>query len=46
MKAALERLAGRHGLRVPALARAPWQETGWNHKRSRIVCEQRDEPAG
>ena len=40
IRAALEGLADRHGLCLPALASEDWREIPWEHKRRRIVCEQ------
>ena len=41
---ALQGLADRLGLRLPTLARVPWQDSPWSQKRRRIVCVKR-EPA-
>ena len=45
MQAALQGLADRLDVRLPALARVPWQDCPWSTKRRRIVCVKRDEPA-
>ncbi len=45
MQAALQGLADRLDVRLPALARVPWQDRPWSTKRRRIVCVKRDEPA-
>jgi hypothetical protein len=44
MQGALQGLAERLGLRLPTLARVPWQDSPWSQKRRRIVCVKR-EPA-
>jgi putative adenylate-forming enzyme len=44
MRGALQGLADRLGLGLPALVRAPWQDLPWSQKQRRIVCVRR-EPA-
>lgn len=43
MQAALQGLVDRLGMRLPTLARVPWQDLHWSNKRRRIVCIKRDE---
>ena len=45
MRAALQELADRLGMRLPTLARVPWQDSPWSTKRRRIVCARRDDLA-